>query len=534
MKNVDLLKTVKFFVLILLVGAWSDYIPAQTSDKMNRPGMLFYEPAPDNPAADVWCFKKDSLWYVYTLDGFGQSSIGVAVSADLMTYERRGVAIPSESGTWENSLFGGDVFKWKGKNYMLYSAPGPGYDNAIGLAESEDLVEWVKYPGNPVMRHPDARWYDGSNPDGMRGGTSCRDVTVIEDASTGEWVYCCFTASTGRGDFYRRGCIGLARSKNLTDWEYLPPLFSPGIYTAMEVPRVCKIGRKWFLTWLHAPWYGIRTDEDFGQRAYSWGETMIHYAVADNPLGPYHLPKDPTLFRGYFSPYVIDLLLENGEVLITTTMFKQQGKGSDARERCGLMPAMLVRQAESNEEKLEVYFPENLRGIFNKKISFVEPLLVNNSLPGFLDVEKKRDNFSFTNTSNRVVELTGATNDELLIDLSFNLDSGRAGLITRYDEKERRGCIVLVDPIRKELQFAELAPIYEKGLMLKVRERFDVTSSINRQFKLSIIQSVNYHVVFIDNVYIGAFSFELRDKGAVGLFLENASGSALIEGIHAH
>jgi hypothetical protein len=28
---------------------------------------------------------------------------------------------------------------------MLYSAPGPGYVNAIGLAESEDLLRWTKY-----------------------------------------------------------------------------------------------------------------------------------------------------------------------------------------------------------------------------------------------------------------------------------------------------------------------------------------------------------------------------------------------------
>ena len=528
------MKNLKVITLVILMFYPYMYSYAQTSDKTKEHGMLFYEPAPDNPAADVWCFKKDSLWYVYTLDGFGQSSIGVAVSPDLVTYERRGVAIPSDPGTWENSLFGGDVFNWKGKNYMLYSAPGPIYDNAIGLAESEDMLNWVKYSGNPVMRHPDARWYDGAVPDGMRGGISCRDVTVIEDAVTDKWVYCCFAASTGRGDFYRRGCIGLARSRNLKDWEYLPPLFSPGIYTAMEVPRVCKVGSKWFLTWLHAPWYGMRTDEDFGQRAHLWGETMIHYAVADNPLGPYHLPEDPTLFRGYISPYVIDLLHDGQEVLVTTSMFKLQGKSFDDRERCGLMPAMPIHQAANNKEKLEVCFPEKLRGIFNKRISVIDPLLVNNPLPGFRDVEKEHSNFSFTNTSNRVVELTESIGYELIVDVNFNLESGRAGLITRYDEKSRNGCVVLVDPIRKELQFAELAPMYEKGIILKVRDRFNITSSIDRQYKLSVIQSVNFQLVFINNVYIGAFSFAYRDKGVVGLFLENASGKAFIEGIHAY
>ncbi len=105
----------------------------------------------------------------------------------------------------------------------------------------------------------------------------------------------------------------------------------------------------------------FRTDEDYGQRAYTGGETMIHYAVADKPLVPYRLAADPTLFRGNASPYVIDLVHEAGEVLVTTTMFKQQGARFDDRERCGLMPAMPIRQAKDNPDKLEVGFPEKLR-----------------------------------------------------------------------------------------------------------------------------------------------------------------------------
>ena len=501
---------------------------AQTAVRNDRPGMLFYEPAPGNSAADNWCFKQGDLWYVYTLNGNG--SIGVGVSSDLMRYEPRGDAITG-SLPWENGLFGGDVFAWKGKYYMLYSAPGPGYVNAIGLAESEDLLRWKKHPGNPVMHHPEARWYEGATPDGMRGGISCRDVSVIEDAFTDEWVYACFTTSTGRGDYYRRGCIGLARSKNLIDWEYLPPLFSPGLYTAMEVPRVCRIGSKWFLTWLHAPWYGIRTDEDYGQRAYTGGETMIHYAVADQPLGPYRLPADPTLFRGNASPYVIDLVHEAGEVLVTTTMFKQQGARFDDRERCGLMPAMPIRQAEHNPDKLEVGFPEKLRKYFADPLTVIEPLRVNNPLPELQDVAKQGNRITFTNTSNRLVELTEPTKADFLIEVDVQETSGRVGLVTRYDRAARKGCVVLVDPKRKELQFAELDPIYSQGIILRVLERHHLTSPVGFDFKLSVIQSRDYQLVFINDVLAATFSFARRDPGVVGLFLENATGKCAVKGI---
>ncbi|MCX6878961.1 MAG: hypothetical protein NTW21_34895 [Verrucomicrobia bacterium] len=60
-----------------------------------------------------------------------------------MLYQSCGVAIPSVPGTWENSLYGGDVFAWKDYSHLLYSAPGPGMANAIGLAESEDLLHWT-------------------------------------------------------------------------------------------------------------------------------------------------------------------------------------------------------------------------------------------------------------------------------------------------------------------------------------------------------------------------------------------------------
>jgi hypothetical protein len=94
---------------------------AQTSVRSDKPGMLFYEPAPGNSAADNWCFKKGELRYVHTLNGNG--SIGVGVSSDLMLFEPRGDAITG-SLPWDDGLFGGDVFAWKGKQYMLYPAPG--------------------------------------------------------------------------------------------------------------------------------------------------------------------------------------------------------------------------------------------------------------------------------------------------------------------------------------------------------------------------------------------------------------------------
>ena len=158
---------------------------------------------------------------------------------------------------------------------------------------------------------------------------------------------------------------------------------------------------------------------------------------------------------------------EAGDVLVTTTMFKQQGTKFDDRERCGLMPAMPIRQAKDNPDKLEVGFPDKLRKYFAEPLAVIEPLRVNNPLPELQDVVKQGNRITFTNTSNRLVELTEPTKADFLIEVDFQEASGRVGLATRYDRETRKGCVVLVDPKRKELQFAEMRPIYSKGIILR-------------------------------------------------------------------
>ena len=504
---------------------------AMGSKARAKSGMLFYQPAPEIPALDSFCIKKDGLWYVYSLL-YGRG-IGVAVSPDLVSYEDRGLAIKHDPGTWEGgTVYSGDVFLWKDKYYMLYSASGPRSINGIGLAESEDLLTWEKYPENPVLIYPCARWYEGTTEDAVRGGISCRDVSVISDASIDDWIYCCFTASTGRGDYYRRGCIGLARSRNLRDWEYLPPLFAPGLYSAMEVPRVFRLAGKWFLIWLTCPWYGFRTDEDLGQRAYNWDETMIHYAIADNPLGPYRMPEDPTLFRGSFSPDVIGPVEEEGQVMLTCAMNKQQGEESRGRSWGGIIPAMPVRLAEGKSDKLEVCFPDRLRRYFSESLAVLDQLRTNTQEEQTNDVAKEGNNISFDFTSLRLVELSEVTGCDLIVELDCRVEKGRVGLVTRYDPESRDGCGMLVDPHRRELQFAELAPMYAKGMILKVLERHKITSQIAPSFKLSVISSRDYQLVFVDGVLAGTYSFARREAGAVSLIMENATGHCFVAGIH--
>ncbi|MCY2926349.1 MAG: hypothetical protein NT031_13080, partial [Planctomycetota bacterium] len=440
--------------------------------------MLCYRPGPGLFVSDVWCMRDGGLWYVYGCQG--DANIGVATSPDLTDYTYRGVAIP---GDW----FGGDAFRWKGRRYMVYSHMGT-EGNFVNLATSDDMRRWTDHAANPILSFPDARWYDGATyRRSLRGVSNCRDPHVIKDASTGEWAYLCFAGDTGRGDPYRRACIGLARSRDLLTWEYLPPLFSPGQATLMEVPRVCRIGTKWFLTWLDAPWYGLRANEDSPRPPSGPNDVMIRYALADHPLGPYRMGDDPTLLQGQFSPYVIDFARVGQRVMVVCNMFCQQGERPDMAVRGGLLPAMPVRQARGKPGKLEIHFPGQLRRLFKRRAILPGPPRVNNPDLPATDVTRRGNVFRFTRTSNRVVELTRSTGADLIVDVDCRLAAGRAGVMIRY--AGRKGCAAVVDPARRQLQFVEVHGAFKRGIILRTCERHVITSPVGKSFALSVIAS---------------------------------------------
>lgn len=481
--------------------------------------MLFYRPAKDVFVSDLWCLQRDGLWYVYGLQADG---IGVATSPDLTAFRYERLIFP---GSW----FGGDVFRWKGAHHMVYSHPGV-EGNFINLAHSSDLLHWTDDPANPVLSFPDPRWYDGASyRDSLRQLSNCRDPTIIEDACTDEWAYMCFAADTGSGDPYRRACIGLARSRDLAHWECLPPLFAPGTSTLMEVPRVCRIGDRWFLAWLDAPWYGLRANEDTPRRPGHSSETFFHYAVADHPLGPYRFPENRTLFQGLFGPYVIDFARDGDAVLVLGCMFAQKGDRFDSMDRGGLIPAMPVRQAAGDPDQIEVLFPDRLRAHCKTQVPVTTSLRTNYPTEWREDLEMQGGRVTFRNASNRIVQITESTERDLVIDLQYRIERGRAGIVTRY--ADRCGCGVLVDAARRELQFVEVCPQFANAVIFKTLDRHEIMRPMSSEFLLSFIQSRDYYLVFVDGVFVAAFSFARREAGAVGLLLENATGDGTVLGV---
>lgn len=190
-----------------------------------------------------------------------------SVSEDLVHWEELPTAIypgegtePDASGVWTGSVIYGE-----GKYHAFYTGYSLQceYQQTICHATSEDGITWTKDESNPVIT-PMIELYEKLD---------WRDPYVFyNDEDKCYWIL----ISARRLDMpiTRRGCIVLYRSKDLANWEYYGPLYSPGHTNCPECPEMYKIGDTWYLSY---------------SRFSEFVNTI--YRVSKSPFGPWTKPK---------------------------------------------------------------------------------------------------------------------------------------------------------------------------------------------------------------------------------------------------
>jgi len=143
---------------------------------------------------------------------------GVASSEDGITWRRAqekyilSVHEP-EVGEWEKAcIYQPWLVEHEGSFYNFYNAKRlPVYAEQMGLATSRDLMNWQRYPGNPIVR---------VRPGGY-DETFCSDAKVFRDGD--HWVM--FYFGVGKGGAH----IMAAFSRDLLHWTAHPePLYKAG------------------------------------------------------------------------------------------------------------------------------------------------------------------------------------------------------------------------------------------------------------------------------------------------------------------
>jgi hypothetical protein len=174
-----------------------------------------------------------------------------ATSTDLLNWQAGDLLLtPGKSGSWDDHAIwtSGYIFH-EGAFYTLYTglceAEG-GRIQRLGLATSTDLKTWQRHPANPVLE-ADPRYYE-ADPDQSPSynHVAWRDPWLLRHPEDGLF-YAFITARLNSGPGEKRGCIALARSEDLVEWECLPPAYAPGTEIYHEVPEVFPWEGRWVL-----------------------------------------------------------------------------------------------------------------------------------------------------------------------------------------------------------------------------------------------------------------------------------------------
>ncbi len=270
-----------------------------------------YSPAEPYYMWDTWvCNDKEGEYQLFYLESqFGSNwnlwyRIGRASSRDLLHWQpRESIFEQVPEGAWGKAPYLTGCTIPTDTGYACFiGAGGQNGGQEIGVLFSPDLETWQQYPGNPVLvsRKP---YY---------GGEDWRDLSVYYDAQEKLWhgYLCARTAGSGAPvppdtkDETQIACIARVKSKNLTEWEYLPPIFASPKFLFMEVPEYFQMNGRHYLIFSCA-----RSRKDTSGRKDASG---TWYVMADSREGPYRIPEQPLLLgsgQGRMDNYVGRTLL---------------------------------------------------------------------------------------------------------------------------------------------------------------------------------------------------------------------------------
>jgi beta-fructofuranosidase len=261
---------------------------------------------PDKWVWDFWLARQGTDYHIYYLQAprslgdpelrHWNVSIGHAVSQDLHNWEILPDALkPSAaSGQWDNyTTWTGSIIQHSGLWYLFYTGTNreeQGRIQRVGLATSQDLIHWRKYPQNPVLTSSPS-WYEEFDPI-SRHEQAWRDPCVFRHPHSGAF-HAFITARTNHGPEDGRGVIASARSDDLVDWEVMPPVTESGSYGHMEVPQWLEIGSRHYLLFcVTGEVFSSQRRKRAGQPAL----TGTYYRIAGQPLGPFHSDTEKVLF----------------------------------------------------------------------------------------------------------------------------------------------------------------------------------------------------------------------------------------------
>jgi beta-fructofuranosidase len=289
---------------------------------------------PDQWVWDFWFAQDGTDYHIFYLQApqtlnnehlrHWHVSIGHAVSKDLTDWEILPDALaPSyEENAWDNyTTWTGSIIQYASTWYMFYTGSNRAEDGKyqrIGLATSNDLINWQKHAGDPIIE-PDPRWYETYDPE-IWFDQAWRDPWIFEHDGI---FHAYITARYKTGQKFARGVIAHAISPDLLNWQVQPPITEPGEFGYLEVPQLLEIEGRWYL------FFSVSQNLYSETRRSRPGVKLVtgtHYYVADHPLGPFKFLTDEFLVGDDVGSLYSGKLIRNPKAEWVFMAFRGYGK----------------------------------------------------------------------------------------------------------------------------------------------------------------------------------------------------------------
>jgi hypothetical protein len=171
----------------------------------------------------------------------------------------------------------------EGRYYLFYGAMVDRVQR-IGLAVSDDLLTWEKL-NDPILE-PAGSWYEHDPKQAINYETAWRDPYIFRyEPDNCFYALICARVADTETDV-GGGCIAVARSENLIDWDILPPAYISDSITCMEVPEYFWLNGKHYITFTTSYHFGTPYPASDPYQA-----SGTFYLQSDEMLTGYSLPR---------------------------------------------------------------------------------------------------------------------------------------------------------------------------------------------------------------------------------------------------
>lgn len=277
---------------------------------------------------DSWYFvDKDIVHAFYlvcpdTVERHTAWDIGHAVSSNLVDWYDHHIVLERGANTqWDDTcLATGSILYHDNRYWMAYTAKWNKPDVAVGLAVSDDLYTWEKCEWNPISQIEE-RFYEkiGS---GQRNFSHWRDPQLFK---RDDFIYHTVCASKNTGPTDARGTVGLARTKNMKDWEVVEPFNVEESVQELECPQFLVEKDKFII--LFSSFYNLFSDELKKEKDPETLRQSSYCMWSEKFEGPYRFEKkEPIIPKNYpVQPYAMQLVRFKGKSYLMGTVWDFEG-----------------------------------------------------------------------------------------------------------------------------------------------------------------------------------------------------------------